>query len=104
MFTFLGYDGIPWNNNHAEHAIKRFAKYRRNFDGLFTAKSLEDYLVLASIFVTCEYNNVNVLNFLLSGEKTLPGLLAQANRRTRVRRAEPILIEEGDNLGKSASA
>jgi hypothetical protein len=29
LFTFLDYDGIPWNNNNAEHAIKYFAKYRR---------------------------------------------------------------------------
>ena len=29
MFTFLDFDGVPWNNNNAEHAIKRFAKYRR---------------------------------------------------------------------------
>ena len=27
MFMFLDYDGIPWNNNNAEHAIKHFAKY-----------------------------------------------------------------------------
>jgi Transposase IS66 family len=23
LFTFLKYDGVPWNNNNAEHAIKR---------------------------------------------------------------------------------
>lgn len=28
LFTFLDHDGVPWNNNNAEHAIKRFAKYR----------------------------------------------------------------------------
>ena len=22
LFTFLDYDGIPWNNNNAEHAVK----------------------------------------------------------------------------------
>ena len=22
LFTFLDYDGVPWNNNNAEHAIK----------------------------------------------------------------------------------
>jgi hypothetical protein len=25
LFTFLDYDGVPWNNNNAEHAIKAFA-------------------------------------------------------------------------------
>ena len=33
LFTFLDHDGVPWNNNNAEHAIKAFSKtpqeYRR---------------------------------------------------------------------------
>jgi len=93
MFTFLDYDGIPWNNNNAEHAIKRFAKYRKAFDGYFTQHSLQDYLVLASVFATCELNNVNVLRFLLSGEKTLEGLLSMSGRRTpmTVNPAAPLL-------------
>jgi predicted RecB family nuclease len=80
MFTFLEYDGIPWNNNNAEHAIKRFAKYRRDADGKFTQRSLEEYLVLATVFETCAFNNVNILKFLLSGEATLGGLLRMAGR------------------------
>jgi hypothetical protein len=84
MFTFLEYDGIPWNNNNAEHAIKRFAKYRRDADGRFTEQSLKDYLVLASVLETCEFNNVNVLRFLLSGEKTLAGLLRMAGRQAKI--------------------
>ncbi len=28
LFTFLRYDGMPWNNNNAEHAIKTFARLR----------------------------------------------------------------------------
>src|SRR5207342_2649252 len=54
MFTFLDHDGVPWNNNNAEHAIKRFAKYRRDADGRFTQTSLNEYLVLASVLATCE--------------------------------------------------
>ena len=80
MFTFLDYDGIPWNNNNAEHAIKRFAKYRRNTDGMFTQRSLEEYLVLATVFETCAFNDVNILKFLLSKEATLEGLLRMAGR------------------------
>jgi predicted RecB family nuclease len=82
MFTFLNYDGVPWNNNNAEHAIKRFAKYRRNADGCYTERSLKEYLVLASVLETCEFNKVNVLKFLLSKEATLEGFLRMA-RRTR---------------------
>ena len=81
MFTFLNHDGVPWNNNNAEHAIKRFAKYRRDADGRFTARSLEEYLVLATVFETCEFNNLNVLQFLLSKETTLEGLLRMAGHR-----------------------
>ncbi len=80
MFTFLDHDGVPWNNNNAEHAIKRFAKYRRDADGRFTERTLEEYLVLASIFETCEFNNVNVLQFILSKGVTLKALLRMAGR------------------------
>ena len=80
MFTFLNNDGVPWNNNNAEHAIKRFAKYRRNTDGYFTERSLQEYLVVATVFETCEFNNMNVLKFLLSKETTLEGLLKMAGR------------------------
>ena len=78
MFTFLDHDGVPWNNNNAEHAIKRFAYYRRDADGRFTERMLQEYLVLATVFETCEFNNVNVLEFLLSQETSLEGLLRMA--------------------------
>ncbi len=83
MFTFLDHDGVPWNNTNAEHAIKRFAKFRMNADGRFTERSLKEYLVLVSVFETCEFNNVNVLRFLLSNETTLEGLFKMAGRRTK---------------------
>ena len=83
MFTFLDHDGVPWNNNNAEHAIKRFAKYRRDADGRFTERSLQEYLVLATVLETCEFNNLNVLKFLLSKETTLEGLLRMAGRKAR---------------------
>jgi len=28
LFTFLDYDGVPWNNNNAEHAVKAFSRIR----------------------------------------------------------------------------
>ena len=84
--TFLHHDGVPWNNNNAEHAIKRFAKYRRDAGGRFTERTLREYLVLASVFETCEFNNVNVLKFLLAKETTLEGLLKMAGRRAQTSR------------------
>ncbi|OIP89844.1 MAG: hypothetical protein AUK26_10785 [Syntrophaceae bacterium CG2_30_58_14] len=35
LFTFLEYDGVPWNNNSAEHAIKAFADFRKRIGYLF---------------------------------------------------------------------
>jgi len=86
LFTFLDHDGVPWNNTNAEHAIQRFAKYCRQADGCFTERSLQEYLVLASVFETCEVNNVNILKFLLSKETTLEGLLKLARRRAKTSR------------------
>ena len=31
LFTFLDYDGVPWNNNNAENALKLVASRRRLF-------------------------------------------------------------------------
>jgi hypothetical protein len=50
-------------------------------DGQFTERTLKEYLVLASVFETCEFNNVNVLKFLLSKETTLAGLFKMARRK-----------------------
>ena len=33
LFEFLDHDGVAWNNNYAEHAIKQFAHYRVRSDG-----------------------------------------------------------------------
>jgi hypothetical protein len=66
LFTFLDYDGVPWNNNNAEHALKKFVKYRRCADGRFTVESLGSHLVLLSVLETCEYRGIPALRFLLS--------------------------------------
>jgi hypothetical protein len=42
LFTFLKYDGVLWNNNNAEHAIKAFARLRRAIEGLSTPKGIEN--------------------------------------------------------------
>lgn len=71
LFTFLDYDGVPWNNNNAEHAVKAFAKLRNVIRGTSTEKGIRDYLVLLSISQTCKYIGVNFLDFLRSGEKDI---------------------------------
>ena len=74
LFTFLDYDEVPWNNNNAEHAIKVFAKYREHNNNVITENSLKEYLVLLTVCQTCEYSNINVLQFLLSKENTIESL------------------------------
>ena len=71
LFTFLHHDGVPWNNNNAEHAIKRFAKYRTIADGTYTEKGLKEYLALLSVSVTCKFRRASFLKFLLSKETDL---------------------------------
>ena len=71
LFTFLHFDGVPWNNNNAEHAVHYFAKLRRFSDGTFTRCSVEELLTLITVLQTCEYNQVNPLKFLLSGSNQL---------------------------------
>ena len=84
LFTFLDHDGVPWNNNNAEHAIKRFVKYRRHADGRFTEKSLANHLVLLSVLESCEYKSLPVLRFLLSRATELSfSSMRQAERRLR---------------------
>ena len=46
LFTFLDYDGIPWNNNNAEHTIKAFAMLRRVIGGTSTENGIREYLIL----------------------------------------------------------
>jgi hypothetical protein len=77
LFTFLDYDGVPWNNNGAEHAVKSFMKFKRTSDGLFSERSLTEALVMLSIFETCKLNDVKRLRFLLSGKTDLASILGE---------------------------
>jgi hypothetical protein len=71
LFLFLDYDGIAWNNNYGEHAIKPFARYRRVITGQINERGLNDYLILLSLYVTCDYRGIRFLDFLRSGQKTI---------------------------------
>jgi len=71
LFTFLEFDGIPWNNNIVEHSIKPLAKYRRENQGVFTENSIKDYLLLLSIQQTCNLRGINFFEFLKSKSASL---------------------------------
>jgi hypothetical protein len=82
LFTFLDFDGVPWNNNNTEHAIKSFVSLRRVIDGRTTEKGLNDFLVLLSVYETCKCKNVTFLDFLRSGSRDIDKFaISQRTRR-----------------------
>jgi predicted RecB family nuclease len=64
LWAFLKSDGVPWNNNNAEAAVKAFAQYRRGVKGMIAEKGLREYLKILSIAQTCRYRNIKFLSFL----------------------------------------
>jgi hypothetical protein len=87
LFTFLGYDGVPWNNNNAEHAIKAFVRLRRSIDGKSSAKGIREYLVLLSVSESCKYRRVSFLDFLRSEQTEISSFKAASARWVYPRRA-----------------
>src|SRR5262249_3704063 len=83
LFTFIRHDGVPWNNNNAENAIRRFAYYREDTKGRLTEAALKDYLVLLSICHTCHYKGVGFLKFLLSKERDMDAFCEGRQRKRR---------------------
>jgi hypothetical protein len=83
LFTFLAYDGVAWNNNNAEHAIKEFGRLRNVIDGLSDEVGLSEYLILLSVSVTCKYREVSPLGFLRSGEKDIDSFCADRRHTKR---------------------
>jgi len=83
LFIFLNYDGVPWNNNNAEHAIKAFGALRSVMGGVSTVKGIEEYLTLLTICETCEYSGVDFLDFLRSGEKDIETFTNSQRRKPR---------------------
>jgi hypothetical protein len=71
LFTFMEHDGVPWNNNNAEHAIKAFARYREYAQGHISEERLGHHLVLLSLYQSCEYKGVSFLRFMKSEMRDL---------------------------------
>lgn len=71
LFTFLSHDGVPWNNNLAENAVKMVVSRRKMLDGLMSKDGIRDYLVFLSICQTLRRKGGSLLRFLLSGETDL---------------------------------
>jgi predicted RecB family nuclease len=104
LFTFLDHDGVPWDNNNAEHAIKCFAKYRQFADGRLTEASLNDFLVILSIYQSCEYQGIDFLDFLRGkGQDEANGFGSGRRKRPIMDRARAPLEEMAPDLGVSVA-
>ena len=68
LFTFLTQDGIPWENNMAERAIRQLA-VQRKISGSFYKRAASHYLLLLAISQTCRFQGKSFLKFLLSKAK-----------------------------------
>ena len=77
MFTFLRHNGVSWNNNNAEHAIKRYAILRRGIGMVMNAKGIGEYAVLLSVSETLRRHGANLLEFLLTENLDLGAFLKQ---------------------------
>jgi len=88
LFTFLQHDGVSWNNNLAENAIKRISDYREDVGRSVKEAGLTEHLVLLSIYQTCRVRDISFLKFLLSGERDIDAFAAGKRRRQRVPRIE----------------
>jgi predicted RecB family nuclease len=66
LFTFLSHDGVPWNNNLAENAVKLIASRRKILQGLMSEDGIRDYLIFLSLFQTLRRKGASLLRFLLS--------------------------------------
>ena len=70
LFTFLTQDGIPWENNMAERAIRQLA-VQRKISGSFFKRVAPQYLLLLAISQTCRFQDKSFLKFMLSKETDL---------------------------------
>jgi predicted RecB family nuclease len=59
LFTFIHYDGVAWNNNCAENAIKTFSYYREDVRRSIKETGLTEHLVLLSLFQTCRMRGIS---------------------------------------------
>jgi predicted RecB family nuclease len=91
LFTFLEHDGVSWNNNTAEHAIKALAALRGAIGGKSREGGTDDYLILLSICETCKCYGVRFLDFLRSGEKDVHAFAENSLGRRR----RPLMLGQG---------
>jgi len=63
---------ISWNNNKAERDLRPLCVQRKISGTMRMEKDSKKYLLLFSIFQTCEKRDINFMKFLLSRRKKIP--------------------------------
>jgi predicted RecB family nuclease len=81
LFTFLKHDGIPWNNNMGERALRHLT-VQRKISGSFYESLAPDYLLLLGLAQTCRFQDKSLLKFLLSGEKDIDAFKPKKRRQS----------------------
>ncbi len=70
LFVFIDRDGVPWNNNMAERALRHIA-VQRKISGSFGKHGILPYLLLLGVTQSCRFQNKSLLQFLISGKKDI---------------------------------
>lgn len=81
LFLFLTEDGIPWNNNMAERAIRHFAVQRKISSTAFSETGATEYLTLLGIAQSCKFQDKSFLRFLLSEQRDVDAFKDRKRRR-----------------------
>ena len=85
LFVFLQHNGIPWNNNMAERALRHLA-VQRKISRTFYESVAPQYLRLLSIMQTCRFQDKSFLKFLLSGMTDIDSF----TKTRRVKNSRPV--------------
>jgi len=83
LFLFLKEDGIPWNNNMAERALRHLS-VQQKISGCFVGRGASDYLRLLGVSQSCRFQDKPFLQFLLSGERDVDKFRVRIRRRKTV--------------------
>ena len=94
LFRFLFEDGIPWNNNTGERAIRHLA-IQRKISGSFYEPVTLQYLLLLGIAQTCRFQGKSFLRFMLSGEKDLDNYIEKKQERPTRKLERPTIGSGG---------
>ncbi len=80
LFTFLEYEGLPWENNTAERALRHLT-VQEKISGSFSPSLMPDYLRLLAMRQTCRFQGKSFFQFLFSGETDLDKFASHKRKR-----------------------